>query len=81
MDGRGRKDSRKLIMHKIQIQMPESAGMKGLRNIELPNIPRVGEYIKDANNRYYRIVAIAYQPFNKGNVEVILDDTEFNSIP
>ncbi len=49
---------------KLKFTMPESAGCAGKHQIDFPSIPRIGEYIKDANNRYYRVEGIAYTPFD-----------------
>jgi hypothetical protein len=52
-------------MIQIHIDMPSNAGMSGLQTIELPAVPRIGEVIKDVNNRFYKITAVVYQPFEQ----------------
>lgn len=70
-------------MVEIRIEMPESAGMKGFQKVSLPQVPRVGEYIKDVNNRYYQVEAVAYHPFapeNSQQVEIKLKKDEVTTI-
>lgn len=67
---------------KIQIDMPRSAGTSGPQEVELPAAPRIGEAIKDANNRYYRVVAVIYQPWEtqgSSQVRVVVSGTYANS--
>ena len=67
---------------KIQIEMPRSAGESGQQEVELPAAPRVGEVIKDANDRYYRVIVVIYQPWEPEGVpriRVIVSDTYANS--
>ena len=52
-------------MLKIRIVMPKTAGCSGDQDRDLEVVPRVGEYIKDVNNRYYEITAVIYQPFER----------------
>lgn len=61
-------------MIKMQIEMPSSAGSHGMQIVELPSIPRIGEVIKDANNRYYLVEAVTYQPFERKDVPNVLVD-------
>ena len=59
-------------MIKVRIEMPDSAGFSGTQDVDLPAVPRVGEVVKDANNRYYLIEAVVYQPFEQDAYPKIL---------
>lgn len=59
-------------MYEVTLQMPPSAGMAGSQNAKLPAIPAVGDLIKDINNRYYKIAAIVYRPFDASCAQTAL---------
>ena len=62
----------KKSMIKVRIEMPKNAGMEGPQDVELPFLPRVGEMVKDSNNRYYRVIAVAHHPFEHEELPKVL---------
>ncbi len=63
--------------------MPKSAGSMAnfLQDSDLPSVPRIGEVVKYLDNRYYKITAVVYQPFERHDynpkVLVTLEDKYF----
>ena len=59
-------------MIKVRFIMPFSAGRAGTQDKDVPSVPRIGEVVKDANNRYYKITAVVYQPFEQETYPKVL---------
>ncbi len=59
-------------MIKVRFEMPKSAGMAGIQDKDVSSVPRIGEVVKDINNRYYVITAVVYQPFEQDSSPKVL---------